>query len=96
MEVSYAITREDAAKEEYDNFLNKYFKDFSRKKLGKESEYQSWRFVARCDLDVLGIIQGHIMWGVLHIEFLMIKPEYRKVGLGKKMFECATYLAGDL
>ena len=93
--MKYTITRDDSPLPDYDAFLATYFRDYSLKKLGRESEYKSWRFVARDGQEILGIICGDMMWGVLHIELLMIKPEYRKLGLGRELYETVVDLAKE-
>ena len=93
--MKYTITREDAPSSDYDAFFATYFRDYSLKKLGRESEYKSWRFVARDHQEILGIICGDMMWGVLHIELLMIKSEYRKLGLGRELYENVVDLAKE-
>ena len=95
MKYTITITREDAPSSDYDVFFATYFSDYSLKKLGRESEYKSWRFVARDHQEILGIICGDMMWGVLHIELLMIKPEYRKLGLGRELYENVVDLAKE-
>ena len=91
----YSITNETAPSETYDEFFRTYFQEYSLKKLGKESKWQSWRFVARHGETIVGIIQGDIMWGVLHIELLMVKPEYRKLGVGGALYSKVVNLAKE-
>jgi hypothetical protein len=84
--MAYSITNETAPSETYDEFFRTYFQEYSLKKLGKESKWQSWRFVVRDGESIVGIIQGDIMLGVLHIELLMVKTEYIKLGVGGLLF----------
>lgn len=93
--MAYSITNETAPSETYDEFFRTYFQEYSLKKLGKESKWQSWRFVAREDESIVGIIQGDVMWGVLHIELLMVKPEYRKLGVGGLLVSNVVNLAKE-
>jgi GNAT superfamily N-acetyltransferase len=95
MDSILTIVRDDAPSSDYDAFFAAYFRDYSLKKLGRESEYKSWRFVARDGQEILGIICGDIMWGVLHIELLMIKPEHRKLGLGRELYGNVVDLAKE-
>jgi ribosomal protein S18 acetylase RimI-like enzyme len=69
-----------------DDFFDKYFKYYSLKKIGKTSNYDGWLYVAHINNEIIGAIRGDIMWGVVHIELLMVKPEFRKEGIGKKLY----------
>ena len=93
--MNYTITCNDAPSVDSDEFFDTYFREYSLKKLGRESRYESWRFIARDHQEILGIICGDMMWGVVHIELLMIKPEYRKCGLGSALYEKVVELAKE-
>jgi ribosomal protein S18 acetylase RimI-like enzyme len=93
--MAYSITNETAPSETYDTFFRTYFQEYSLKKLGKDANWQSWRFVARDDESIVGIIQGDMMWDVLHIELLMVKPEYRKLGVGGLLVSKVVDLAKE-
>ena len=93
--MAYSITNETAPSETYDEFFRIYFQEYSLKELGKDAFWQSWRFVARDEETIVGIIQGDIMWGVIHIELLMVKPEYRKLGVGGLLVSKVADLAKE-
>lgn len=76
-----------------DSFFDKYFKYYSLKKIGKTSNYDSWIYVAHMNNEIIGAIRGDIMWGVVHIELLMVKPEFRKEGIGKNLYNRAVEFA---
>lgn len=76
-----------------DSFFDKYFKYYSLKKIGKTSNYDSWIYVAHINNEIIGAIRGDIMWGVVHIELLMVKPEFRKEGIGKNLYNRVVELA---
>jgi ribosomal protein S18 acetylase RimI-like enzyme len=69
-------------------FFSYYFQDYSIKKLNKSSDFYNWGFIAYDDnKKIIGAIKGEIMWNVIHIDLLMIKPEYRKQGIGTKLYD---------
>ena len=70
-------------------FFSYYFKDYAINKCNKGSEFEDWVFVAHKDDKIIGAIKGEIMWNVLHIDLLMIIPEYRKIGIGSKLYNLA-------
>jgi len=70
-------------------FFNYYFKDYSISKLNKLFDFQSWCFVAYKDDKIIGAIRGDVMWNVLHIDLLMVIPEYRKLGIGSQLYNLA-------
>ena len=57
--------------------------------LNKGSEFETWAFVAHQDDKIIGAIKGDIMWNVVHIDLLMIHPDYRKEGIGSKLYNLA-------
>jgi ribosomal protein S18 acetylase RimI-like enzyme len=71
------------------NFFSYYFKDYSINKINKGSEFDMWAFVAHKDNKIIGAIKGDIMWNVVHIDLLMIHPDYRKEGIGSKLYNLA-------
>jgi len=70
-------------------FFSYYFKDYSISKLNKSSESLNWCFVAYKDDNIIGAIRGDIMWHVLHIDLLLVIPEYRKHGIGSHLYNLA-------
>jgi len=70
-------------------FFNYYFKNYSINILNKSSNFINWCFVAYKDEKIIGAIRGDLMWNVLHIDLLMIIPEYRKLGLGSQLYNLA-------
>jgi ribosomal protein S18 acetylase RimI-like enzyme len=75
-------------------FFKYYFLDYSIKKLSKSSNFYNWGFAAYDDnKNMIGAIKGEIMWNVIHIDLLMIKPEYRKQGIGSKLYDLVLDLA---
>ena len=71
------------------DFFSYYFKDYSYNKLYKTSEFDTWVFVAHKDDKIIGAIKGDIMWNVIHIDLLMIHPDYRKLGIGSQLYNLA-------
>ena len=70
-------------------FFSYYFKDYSIGKLNKSSEFLNWCFVAYKGDKIIGAIRGDLMWNVLHIDLLMVAPEYRKLGIGSQLYNLA-------
>jgi ribosomal protein S18 acetylase RimI-like enzyme len=71
------------------NFFDYYFKDYSMNKIKRTSEFTNWIFVAHKGDEIIGAIKGDIMWGVIHIDLLIVIPEYRKLGVGTKLYNLA-------
>ena len=71
------------------NFFDYYFKDYSLNKIKRTSEFINWLFVAHKNGEIVGAIKGDIMWGVVHIDLLIVIPEYRKLGVGSKLYNLA-------
>jgi len=70
-------------------FFFYYFKNYSYNRLGKSSDVDVWVFVAHKDDKIIGAIKGDIMWNVIHIDLLMIHPDYRKLGIGSELYNLA-------
>jgi ribosomal protein S18 acetylase RimI-like enzyme len=70
-------------------FFSYYFKDYSISKLNKSSDVFDWCFVAYKEDKIIGAIRGDFAWQVLHIDLLMVAPEYRKLGIGSQLYDLA-------
>lgn len=67
-----------------DDFLNSGFAEYGESQ-GIHSELQLKMIKAEQDGAVIGVLTFIVLYGSIYIDDLLIKPEYRRQGLGKQL-----------
>ena len=81
IEIEFLEKLDDEIIEMLDNEFNKY-----AEMNGVKCDYKSFNFVAKENDKVVGIINGHSYYDEIHISDFIILEEYRKYGIGTKLF----------
>jgi len=67
-------------------FFDTHFSKYSVDTIHKDSTYEQWIYVAYIDNKIIGAIKADLMWGVVHIDLLIIEPAHRKNGIGTLLY----------
>ena len=71
---------------EVSDFFDHHFTTYSKKTIGKQSDYKQHIFTAHKDNKLVGALRLDIMWSVIHIDLMIVDPDYRKQGVGTLLF----------
>jgi len=78
------------------NFFDKHFMEYSLNKINMDSNYHQFIYASYNDTELIGAIRCSIMYKVMNIELLIIDPRFRKLGIGKSLYEMVVKYAKEL
>lgn len=68
------------------NFFDHHFTEYSKKIIGRKSNYKQHIFTAHKDNKLIGALRCDMMWSVVHIDLVIVEPEHRNQGVGTLLF----------
>jgi GNAT superfamily N-acetyltransferase len=71
---------------EVSDFFDRHFTAYSKKTIGKQSDYKQYVFTAHKDNKLVGALRCEIMWSVVHIDLMIVDAENQKKGVGTLLF----------
>jgi len=78
------------------NFFDKHFMEYSLNKININSNYHQFIHASYNNEELIGAIRCSIMYKVMNIELLIIDPKYRKLGIGKSLYNMVVDYAKEL
>ena len=78
------------------NFFDKHFMEYSLNKINMNSNYHQFIYASYNNEELIGAIRCSIMYKVMNIELLIIDPKYRKLGIGKSLYNMVVDYAKEL